>query len=444
MTEGGAYRVKRWVGFDSPSVSPVPKGPELFEKVRAATETYVRFGESWALDIYALSVLQAYVARDLEAVFYVLFSETKGRGKTIALDLWSELTGGLNASDISAAALVHYLSENPNGAVAVDEADVRRDAERDAAIAAILRNGYTRGKPYLRWDPTTRQLDPCETYGAKAIGFRDKVDDALEDRGFILPTGTVTGREGARFVLRNLRRETGDLPKQLAAWGRSPHRREAIAAEMSGDLFVRMVEQVVGAESIGANRETQLTAIALAVCRGACIDLTDSIRSAFDVRREVATANVDVDLDEAREILEEMGARAGLLTRETPLRVIRQSDFARALNARRDERGLRAITSTELARLRNDLGIRPRWLTHPKNKCTWNIPAQEWDGLLGRVVANLPNPPNPTVKDGEVSQVRQVNQGGAAPDSNPAELGSWLEPPAPGLAPQRRETNDQP
>jgi hypothetical protein len=415
MDEQRPYRVKRWVGFDGPAVSPVPRGPILFESVRATLEKHIRFAEDWMLDVAALWVIMAYIARDLPAVFYLLLSDTKGKAKTVTLDLLCGLTGALNASDISVAALVRWLDEHPYCAVAIDEVDVARDKERDSAIAGVCRNGYTPGKPYLRWDATSHQIDECPTYGAKALGYRDKVDDALEDRGFTLVAALVRGREGAVLVRRNLHREVGDLPRQLKEWAGTQRLAEVVRAEMDSDGWLDKVERVVGKENIGANRETQLTMVALAVCRAACIDLRESLQAAFGLRREVAAANLNVELEEARDVLQELASRVGTLTREAEVFVVRQKDFAVALNARRAERHLRALTSGQMARLRNDLGIRSTWLTHPKNKATWNIPLRDWDLVLGGEVANPPNPTNPTVKDEGVRQVSQVSQGEAEP-----------------------------
>lgn len=415
-TAPAGYRVKRWLGFGGPAVSPAPKGPALFEAVRETISRHVQFSEEWALDLAALWVLQAYIAESLPSVFFVFFSASKGKAKTTALDLLCVLTDGLNASDISAPALVHWLEEHPNGAVCIDEMDVKRDAERDSAVAAICRSGYTPGKPYLRWDPKTRKLDECPTYGAKALGFRAKVDDALEDRGFTLPTATVKGRAGAKLVQQNFARDVGDLPSRLRAWAKSTRATPAsvrldaiLRGEMAAEAWLETVEAVVGAENLGANRETQLTSVALAVCRAACIDLTESLQAAFGLRREVAAANTDEDLEEARDLLETMLREIGTLTKEAEVCVVRQSAFAARLGALRKERGqLRRLTSVQIAALRNDLGIKPTWLTHPGNKVTWNIPASERESLFGQGVANLPNLANSTVKDEKVSQVSHV------------------------------------
>jgi len=411
------YRVKRWVGFDGPAVSPIPRGPILFERVRETIGRHIRFAEEWMLDLAALWVLMAYLASGLPAVFYLLLSDSKGKAKTVTIDLLCALTGALNASDISVAALVHWLEAHPSGPVAIDEMEVARDADRDSALAAICRNGNMPGKPYRRWDPVLRAEDDCPTYGAKVLGYRDKVDDALEDRGFVVTAALVPGRGGAELVLRNLFREVGDLPNQLKEWAGSASIAKIVREEMSSGFWFDKVEEVVGKENIGANRETQLTMVALAACRGACIDLTPSLRAAFGLRREVAAANTEEDVEEARDVLEKMIESTVTLTKEAELYVIRQKDFAAVLNARRTDRGLRQVTSKQLARIRNDMGIRPTWLTSPGNKTTWNIPAKEWAARLGRGVANMPNMANHTVTDENVSHVSQVRLPPPAPEA---------------------------
>jgi hypothetical protein len=437
------YRVKRWPGFDGAAVSPVPRGPALFERVHDTIARHVRFSEDWALELASLWVLEAYLAPSLPSVFYLFFSASKGKAKTTALDLLCALTGGLNASDISVAAVVHWLDENPGRAVCIDEMDVKRDAERDSAIAAICRNGYTPGKPYYRWDPTARRLDECPTYCAKALGFRSKVDDALEDRGFTLPTAEVRGRPGAELVRQNFARDVAGLPVLLDQWaaglntGPIDVRMGAVIRdEMQRDTWIAKVEEIVGPGNLGANRETQLTMVALAVCRAACVDLTNSLQAAFGLRREVAAANTDEELEEARSVVEEILGSVGTLTKDVEVYSIRQGDFRDRLNARRRERGLpRPLTPSQVASIRNDLGIKPTWLSRPKNKTTWNIPVLELPAVFGRGLPNPPNQPNPVALDGGVSWVSKVRSPPPVPTSREAQPNAdelrqrlkWLE-----------------
>lgn len=410
------YRVRRWPGFDGPAVSPVPQGPLLFEEVRAVLKGHIHWRYEWCYDLSALWVMQAQVTWALNSVFYLLFSGTFGGGKTTALDVLAALSGAVNASDITTAALVTELDNAPGRALVLDEFDVHRGRDRDSALAAICRNGYTRGKQYIRNDPKSHTNYDCETFGAKAIGFRGAIDDALEDRGFPLPCGKYLGPDGFRLVQNNDGLELGDLPDRLQRWGGEGIRnREHFRKLFKSPEWATPVERVVGVEYIGANRESQLASVALQVCRMCCIDLTDSLQAALSLRRESAAANTPVMLEEASETLEELIRSQSTLTKEVEVYVVRQKDYAAALNLKRADRGERALTSSQLAALRNDLGIEPTWLSHPQNKTIWNIPVKAWADRRG--VANLPNSPNPAVSDGGVSQVRQVRQGAHEDDA---------------------------
>ena len=399
-------------------------GPTLFKEVKAALHRYLHWPHEWEYDLTALWVMETPIALLLPSVYYLHFSASKGKGKTTALDVIAALTGALNASDISVASLVHWLADHPGGAVCADEYDVNRNAERAEALAAIARNGYTPGKPYLRWDPTKKVQDECPTYGAKVFGFRGLVDDALEDRGFTLPLPTVAlrGKDGAKMVARNMDRSFGDLPARLREWG-ARTAKEWTPPIYDSDEWCARTEAVVG-DSLGANRETQLCMVALAVADAVGVDVSDSLRAAFGLKREVAEANVDVGIEDAREVIEEIIGRTGVLTKEAEFYVVRQKDFTDAINARRKERRERPLTSAQIAKLRNDLGIDPAWLTHSHNRVTWNIPQKEWERTQG--VANPPNPPNPNGDADRVRRVSQVSQGAPEPPSSPVAEESHL------------------
>ena len=401
-------------------------GPGLFAEIKGKLRHYLYWSEEWGYDLAALWVMQSYIASRLSSVFYLHFSGSKGKGKTTALDVLSALTGGLNASNVSVAALVHWLADHPCGAVLADEFDAVKDAERDSALASIARDGYTLGKPYLRWDPAKKQLDACPTFGAKAFGFRGAVDDALEDRGFTipLPTTALKGREGLRLVARNMDRRFGDLPLRLPKWA-TRIIKEWTPPIYDGDEWLSQVEAVVGDLS-GSSRESQLSVVVLAVADAVGVDVTDSLRAALGLRREVAEANTDIGIEDARDVVEEIIARTGTLTKEAEFYVIRQKDFADALNARRKERHERLLTSPQIAKLRNDLGIDPAWLTHPVNRTTWNIPKKEWERRQG--VANMANMANMHGDADNVSHVSHVSQGAPEAPSGPVPEESHLGP----------------
>jgi hypothetical protein len=395
-------------------------GPALFGEVKTILHHYLHWPPEWCYDLGALWVIQAYLANSLQSVFYLHFSATKGRGKTTALDLLADLTSGLNASNVSVAALVHWLGEHPCGAVLVDEFDVARNAEADPALASIARDGYTRGKPYLRWDPTRKIMDECPTYGAKAFGFRGSVDDALEDRGFTLPLPSVAlrGKEGAKLVARNMSRSVGNLPARLRTWSNRTGKGWE-PPDFETEEWLAKLEAVVG-ESYGANRETQLSMVVLSVADAAGVDVSDPLRAALGLKREVAEANVSEDLEEGQAILSEMFARTGTLTGEAEYYVVKQADFFRELNARRKERGLRPLDPGKRAALREDLGIDKAWMPRVNGFPTWKIPKKEWDahgsqnrgkGTPGRE-DTPPPPPTPPHGDPDRGRMGRMGRGG--------------------------------
>ena len=388
----------KYGGKEDTEAPETPDGATLFAEVRGMLKTYLYWPQPWCYDLGALWVMQAYIADLLPSVFYVMFSATKGCGKTASLDVLAGLTRALNASNISVAALVHSLKASPTRPVCIDEFDVARDAERDSALASIARDGYTPDKPYLRWDATRKSMDECPTYGAKAFGFRGAVDDALEDRGFTLPLPTtpLRGREGAGFVLRNYHRIFGDLPLRLGKWA-TARTMEGLEDREEEDWHAR-VEAVVGA-GYGANRGTQLSGIVLAVADAVGVDADESLRAALGLKREVAEANIDRDVDEAREVLEELIGRTETLTKEADFFVIKQKTFADDINGRRKLRGDRSLTSKQLAKLRNELGIDQAWLTHPHHVVCWNIPKKEWGSKHTQRVAPMPPQPPPHGED---------------------------------------------
>lgn len=393
-------------------------GPALFNEVRGVLRNYLLWSAEWCYDLGALWVMQAYIAPLLPSVYYLFFSATKGKGKTASLGILAGLTRALNASDISVAALVHWLKENENKPVCMDEYDAGRDTERDSALAAIARNGYTPGTPYLRWDPTKKMMDACPTYGAKAFGFRGAVDDALEDRGFALslPTTSLRGREGAEIVRRNYNRHYGDLPSRLEKWA-TARTKEGLEEREENEWHTR-IEMLVGA-AYGANRETQLAGVVLAVADTVGVNVDDPLRAALGLKRKIAGANTDIGVEEAQDILEEMIGHTGTLTKEAEFYVVRQRDFAQALNSRRKERRERPLTSKQIAKLRNDLGIDLNWISRPQNKATWNIPVRAWE-VRRQEVANLANLANLHGDAEEVSQVSLVRQVGPEPPLSPS------------------------
>src|SRR5438876_6433955 len=104
--------------------------------------------------------------------------------------------------------------------VVMDEYDATRGKEYDEVRDALLRNGYkSDAPPYVRWDPSKRSADEVPVFGPRLVGYRGGLDEALQDRGYFIPSAKPTGEGGYDFVRANLWQDTGDLPTRLKAWG---------------------------------------------------------------------------------------------------------------------------------------------------------------------------------------------------------------------------------
>lgn len=379
-----SYRVKRWPGFDSPAYSPEPQGPKLFEEVRAFLKERWYSEDEWTYDLCALWVLQAYIASALPCVFYLILAGDRGGGKSTLLSVLAELTGGIHASDISVAALVHMLGESNCRPLLMDEYGEKRDAERDSALAAIVRDGYAPGACYVRYEPKGRTLENIGTYSAKAISVRDAVDDALADRGFAIPCrSSATGLAGFNYVQAVHLVRVHDLPKRLLKWsGDVVRSRERIREWAGEEAWVGHVSGVVG-DKLGANRATQLANVALMVCRCACIDLTDSLKEALGFRAVMEAANEDVELDHLREAMETIGIHHVSIDGGPPYWMVVQADLMRAVNSRRKQEGFHPLRGKAVARIRRSLGVLDKWMVTVRGKPRWNIPEDEWVRILG-------------------------------------------------------------
>ena len=117
---------------------------------------------------------------------FVLKSPIKRCGKTRAQEIARELVHkALPAVNISPAALVHSLDETDPPTLLIDEADTifgRKTAEGAEDLRGILNAGHSRGWPYVRWDPKSKQRDECPTFAMALVGGIGDLPDTIEDR----------------------------------------------------------------------------------------------------------------------------------------------------------------------------------------------------------------------------------------------------------------------
>jgi hypothetical protein len=86
-------------------------------------------------------------------------------------------------------------------------------------LRGILNSGHSRGWPYIRWDPKSRERDECATFAMALIGGIGDLPDTIEDRAVVVSMRRRASGEPVKQFRR--RREIGqlhDLRDRLNAW----------------------------------------------------------------------------------------------------------------------------------------------------------------------------------------------------------------------------------
>src|SRR6266487_975497 len=147
----------------------------------------------------------------------VVKSPLKRCGKSRLLDLVEHLAHNvLVTGNISPAALARSVTATDPPTLVCDEMDavfIKRGGERSEAaeiLRGLINSGHQRGRPYTRWDVTTRQLEQCPTFAMAALAGIGDLPDTIEDRGVI-----VTMRRRARGEQVTPLRRRRDVPALL-------------------------------------------------------------------------------------------------------------------------------------------------------------------------------------------------------------------------------------
>ncbi len=385
---------------------------DLFGDVVDFFRRHFYFEKAWHYVIVALFVLQAQVATVLPAVFYLFIGGPFGRGKTALLNLLVKLTNGLLFENVSIARLARSMENGRT--ICLDEIDIDRGKEYNEISDALLRTGYKAdAAPYARWDATKKAADDIPIYGPKAGTFRGEVEEALQSRGYIIPTAKVKGEAGFDYVLANMWPELGDLPERLNAWGeyaRKAFREEWVKKTAHTTAFREKVRKAV--PELGANRDSELGAMAVLVAEMIRVDVIEELREASELAKTLTGEGLGDLLGELAEIvLEKVGPLQESILEDSPVVRLSQKELKDELNRRRKERQEPVLLDRDFAKLRRDFEVKDEWLRRPKNRIVWNLPLPFLRGLED--MANSPIPPNPNEEPGQgvegVSHVSHVS-----------------------------------
>ena len=210
------------------------------------------------------------------------------------------------------------------------------------------------------------------------MAFRGAIEDALQSRGFLIPTAAPVGEDTYALVLRNLFPELKDIAVRAEVWGlraaiEFPPKRVREMAE--SPQFREKVKTVV--RELGANRDSELMTVALLTAEIAGVSVLETLRSASE-HREVAAA------DSGDEAIPELAEAVLNLARVTPRSLggetnfvnLKQTLIADELNRARRALGKLPIGSQRLAKCRRELGVKDDWLHSHHKAAWWNVPKE--------------------------------------------------------------------
>jgi hypothetical protein len=210
-----------------PNYVPDPyAGHNILDDVFKTVTDYVVWPDEHAAVAYTLWVAATHAQKVWEhATRFVVKSPIKRCGKTRAQEIGRELVHDpLSSTNISTAALVHSISEDNPPTLVIDEADSIFGRKKDRPESAedlrgILNSGHSRGWPYVRWDPKSRERDECATFAMALIGGIGDLPDTIEDRGVVASMRRrAPGERIKQFRRRRVLPELHALRDRLSDW----------------------------------------------------------------------------------------------------------------------------------------------------------------------------------------------------------------------------------
>ena len=203
-----------------------PIGARLLDELHQALTRYVVLPSPEAVDAVVLWITATHAAPAWNCAPRLdITSPVKRCGKSRLLDIIEATCyRPLLTVNISPAALVRSIGSDPP-TLLLDEADTvfgpkAGDAHED--LRGILNAGHSRGRPYIRWDVASRQLENCPTFAMAALAGIGALPDTITDRAVVVP---MRRRAPGELVDRYRERRDGEplrvLGERLGEWTRA-------------------------------------------------------------------------------------------------------------------------------------------------------------------------------------------------------------------------------
>ena len=203
-----------------------PIGARLLDELHQALTRYVVLPSPEAVNAVVLWTAATHAAPAWNCAPRLdITSPVKRCGKSRLLDIIEATCyHPLLTVNISPAALVRSIGSDPP-TLLLDEADTvfgpkAGDSHED--LRGILNAGHSRGRPYIRWDMASRQLENCPTFAMAALAGIGALPDTITDRAVVVP---MRRRAPGEVVDRYRERRDGEplrvLGERLGKWTRA-------------------------------------------------------------------------------------------------------------------------------------------------------------------------------------------------------------------------------
>ncbi|HZN76208.1 MAG TPA: DUF3631 domain-containing protein [Micromonosporaceae bacterium] len=209
-------------------------GAVLLDELRAVLLKYVVLPNAETADAVVLWIAATHVQPAWEhAPRLVAVSPEKRCGKSRLMDIVeATVHRPIVTVNISPAALVRSITEKDPPTLCVDEADTifgPKAADNHEDLRGLVNSGHQRGRPYLRYDITTRTVEELPTFAMAMLAGIGDLPDTIMDRAIVVRMRRrAPGEVVAPYRTRRDRPALHDIRDRWREWVRVPDRADEL------------------------------------------------------------------------------------------------------------------------------------------------------------------------------------------------------------------------
>lgn len=366
----------------------IKKGNAVFNNVVRYLKLLYDVGEEKYYNMVALGACQSWLSSVLNSLFYVGFGAKRGSGKTCFIEGLTPISrhGFMVGNPTEAIARdIH----NQQLSVFTDEIDKKRKG-KDNELYQCFRQGYRRGNFYLRHKDRTYEPEVFDPFGFKGYTLHSDVEQALKTRTIMTPLRVSSDK---KLPILNLWKEQLGTPvfEDLFFW----YMENALNSGLTGITGIAGLAQNV-CKSISSHEETQkirqklydeitkgfskeelkilgkfigrnteLTYIAMLVCKAFGINVLDSIEGCIETKQVEEAEHSDHYLIE---LLKEKLIQTYEAGKENPDCILEKGEFGGCFYTKKidvyaefiallKEKGLRPTSTATFTEYLRELGF---------------------------------------------------------------------------------------